>query len=130
MIFHFSIVQAHFFSCSWNCIVIFPYFRKYHHIVLLLLYFRLGSDSTDRQSGIYFFVPAFILSIYSSLSFYLLPLFFLSYFILAVPMREYFGKHSCMSSTFPIAILNGTFFFPAVQLQVHNTCSEQKMRNT
>ena len=35
----------------------------------------------------------------------------LSYFILAVPMRECLGKHSCMSSQFPIAILNGTFFF-------------------
>ena len=35
----------------------------------------------------------------------------LSYFILAVPMRECLGKHPCMSSPFPIAILNGTFFF-------------------
>ena len=25
-----------------------------------------------------------------------------------------------MSSTYPIAILNGTFFFPTAQLQVHN----------
>ena len=47
----------------------------------------------------------------------LMPLFLqsssvsLSYFILAVPMRECLGKHSCMSSPFPIAILNGTFFF-------------------
>ena len=30
----------------------------------------------------------------------------LSYFILAVLMRECLGKHSCMSSPFPIAILN------------------------
>ena len=35
----------------------------------------------------------------------------LSYFILTVPMRECLGKHSCMSSPFPIAILNGTSFF-------------------
>ena len=34
-----------------------------------------------------------------------------SYFILAVPMRECLGKHSCMSSPFPIAILNGTCLF-------------------
>ena len=34
----------------------------------------------------------------------------LSDFILAVPMREYFGNHTCMSSLFPIAMLNGTFF--------------------
>ena len=35
----------------------------------------------------------------------------LSYFILAVPMRKCLGKHSCMSSSFPIAILNDTSFF-------------------
>ena len=34
----------------------------------------------------------------------------LSYFFLAVPMRECLGKYMCMNSTFPIAILNGTFF--------------------
>ena len=39
----------------------------------------------------------------------------LSYFILAVPMRGCLGKHSCMSSPFPIAILNGTFFFRPVK---------------
>ena len=32
----------------------------------------------------------------------------LSYLNLAVPMRGSLGKHSCMSSPFPIAILNGT----------------------
>ena len=32
----------------------------------------------------------------------------LSNFYLAVPMRGCLGKHSCMSSPFPIAILNGT----------------------
>ena len=35
----------------------------------------------------------------------------LSYFVLAVPMLEYLGKYSCMSSPCPIAILNGTFLF-------------------
>ena len=51
--------------------------------------------------------PLFLLS--SSVS--------LSYFILAVPMRECLGKHSCMSSPFPIresphffAKRNGTCF--------------------
>ena len=39
----------------------------------------------------------------------------LSYFILSVPMRECLGKHSCMSSPFPLAILNGTFFFRSVK---------------
>ena len=32
----------------------------------------------------------------------------LSYFNLAVPKCKCLGKHSCMSSPFPIAILNGT----------------------
>ena len=36
----------------------------------------------------------------------------LSYFVLAVPMRECLGKHLCMSSPCSIAILNGTFLFP------------------
>ena len=35
----------------------------------------------------------------------------MSYFILAVPMGECMGKHSCMSSSFPIAMLNGTSSF-------------------
>ena len=44
----------------------------------------------------------------------------LSFFILAIPMHECSGKHLCMSFPFPIAILNGTCFFPTVQLQVQN----------
>ena len=88
--------------------------------------FSLGNDG---QSGLIFFVPALLLSMlkplclpFSSVS--------LSYFILAVPMRECLGKHSCTSSTFSIAILNGTCFFPIVQLQVHNVYSERKTRNS
>ena len=55
-------------------------------------------------------MPALLLSI-------LTPLFLpsssvsLYYFIHAVPIRECLGKHSCMSSPCPIAILNGTFIF-------------------
>ena len=51
----------------------------------------------------------------------LMPLFlppsfvFLSYFILAVPMRKCLGKHLLMSSLFHLAILNGTFFFRSVK---------------
>ena len=54
----------------------------------------------------------------------------LSYFIIAVPMCGCLGEHSCTSSLFTIAILNGTCFFPLVQLQVHNVYSERKTRNT
>ena len=52
----------------------------------------------------------------------------LSYLILAVPMHKYLGKHSCMSSSFPIVILNDTSFFPTVQ--VHNENPARCGRNT
>ena len=65
--------------------------------------------------GTYFFCTRFA-------SFYILaPLFLpsqsvsLYYFIVAVPMRECLGKHLCVSSTFPIAIMNGTFIFPSAK---------------
>ena len=74
----------------------------------------------------FFFVPALLLSILTPLS---LPSssVSLSYFILAVPFRKCLGKHSCMSSKFDIAVLNGTCFFPTVQLQVHDVYSEHKL---
>ena len=83
----------------------FPFVIKYYHIMSIIIVFRYGND---RPSGLLFFVPA-LLSI-------LTPLFLPSSsvslsFILAVPMRECLGKHLFMSSQFPIAILNGTFFF-------------------
>ena len=61
-------------------------------------------------SGLLFFVPALLFSI-------LIPYFLpsssvsLSYFLLAVPMRECLGKHSCICYSFPVAILNGTCSF-------------------
>ena len=79
--------------------------------MLITIVFWFGCD---RPSVLLFFLcplcffphsPLFLSS--SSVS--------LSYFILAVPMRECLGKHSCMSSPFPIAILNGTFFFRSVK---------------
>ena len=82
-----------------------------------------------RQDFFFFFVPALLFSI-------LTPLFLpsssvsLSYFVLALPMRECLRNHSCMSSIFPIAILNSTCFFPTVQLQVHNVYSERKTKNS
>ena len=41
-------------------------------------------------------------------------------FFLAVPMRECFRKHSCMSSPFPIAIVNGTLFFLSLVQEKRN----------
>ena len=34
-------------------------------------------------------------------------------------MRKCLGQHSCTSSEFPIAILNGTLFFPTAQIHVY-----------
>ena len=75
--------------------------------MFIIIVFRLGCD---RSSGLLLFVP-------TVLFFILTPLFCVSssvslyYFILAVPIRECLGKHSCMSFPFPIAILNGTSSF-------------------
>ena len=100
-----------FCFCQMNFIVLFPFLIKYYHILFIIIVFWLGCD---RPSGHIFFMPTLLFSI-------LTPLFLppssvsLSYFILAAPMRKCLGKHSCMSSPFPIAILNGTFFFRSVK---------------
>ena len=94
----------------------------FYQIMFIIIVFRLGCD---RPSGLLLLEPAvlfsmlrlirlinikknirfclFIFCASSSMS--------LSYFILAVPMRECLGKYSCMSFQFPIVILNGTSSF-------------------
>ena len=104
--FCFLLIEFHYtFSIS---------FIKYYHIMFIIIIFWLGCD---RPSGHIFFVPALLFSI-------LTPLFLppssllrpsLSYLILAVPMRKCLVKHFCMSSPFPVAILNGAFFFRSVK---------------
>ena len=107
MIYHFSDILVHFVFRQLNFIVLFPFFTKYYHILFIIIVFWLGCD---KPSELLLFVPALLLSI-------LKPLFLPSssvsmfYFVLAVPMRECLGKHSCMSSPCPIAVLNGTFLF-------------------
>ena len=54
----------------------------------------------------------------------------LIYFILVVPMRKCLGKHSCISSPFPIALPNGPCFFLTVQLHVHTVYLERKTKNS
>ena len=78
------------------------------HPLLRGLATRSGGRSEQQLGRRYiFFLPAARLSTFnfhfspsSSVS--------MSYFILTVPIRMCSGKHSCMSSTFLIAILNGT----------------------
>ena len=65
----------------------------------------------DRPSGLLLFVPITLLpSILSPLFLPSSPVS-LSYFILAVPIRECLRRHSCLSSQFPIAILYDTSSF-------------------
>ena len=97
------------FNCAFSRFYkILPYYVYYYYILIRIDY-AVGTS--------FFLVPALLLSI-------LTPVFLsasvaLSYFILAVPWRKCLGKHSCMSYSFPIVILNDTSFFPTVQLQVH-----------
>ena len=86
---------------------------KILHYYVYDIYIYIYWLGWDRPSGL-FFMPALLLSI-------LTPLFFpsssvcVSYFSLAIPMHECLGKHWCMSSQFPTAILNGIFFFCSVK---------------
>ena len=107
MICHFSNIQVHFVFCQLNFIVLFTFLTKHYHILFIIIVFWLGCD---RPSGLLLFVPALLLSILTPI---FLPSSFvsLSYFVFALPMRECLGKHSCMSSPWPTAILNGIFFF-------------------
>ena len=94
-----------FLSIEFHCTFSISY--KILPFLFIIIVFRLGCD---RPSGLLLFVPAVLFSI-------LTPLFCvslsvsLSYVVLAVPMRKCLGKHSCMSSPCPVAILNGTFLF-------------------
>ena len=68
--------------------------------------------SCSWPSGLRFFLPTlFIFRADYATPACVFLLFLLSYFNLAVPMRRCSGEHSFMSSTFSIAVLNGTFFF-------------------
>ena len=82
----------------------FHFLKNTKKLCLLLLYF-----DWDMINHPYFFPCPLCFFPYPHPLF--LPSVSLSYFILAVPMRECLGKHSCMSSQFPIAILYDTPFF-------------------
>ena len=75
--------------------------------MFIIIVFCLGSD---KQSGLYFFSCQLYVFSYSRLSSYLLLLMNVL-FHSAVPLLEHLGKHSSMSSLFPIAILKGTCVF-------------------
>ena len=123
MICQFSNLSVHFVFCQLNFIVLFPFLIKYYHILfIIIIVFWLGCN---RPSGLLLFVPALLLSI-------LTPLFLpsssvsLSYFVLAVSMRDCLGNHSCMSSPCPIAILNSPFFARRNSLSAEASCIKIK----
>ena len=124
-----------YFDCSnplyfmlTEFIVLFPFLTKYYHILFVIIVFWIVSD---RPSGFLFFVPALLLSV-------LTPLFFpsssvsLSYSFFLFPFAGVWEntRATCMSSPFPIVILNGTCFFPTVQLQVYNENPVRFTKNT
>ena len=89
---HFLIIQVHFVNLMSFFYVIENEICFFHIVT------SLGTDILSALLSIHTpILPS------SSVS--------LSDFILAVPIRECLDKRSCISSSFPIAILNGTSFF-------------------
>ena len=99
--FSFLLIEFH---CTFSiCFEILPYYVYYYYCILIRWWWAVGTS---------LFPPHFT-------SFHLMPFFLpssvsLSYFILAVPMRQCLGEQSRMNPTFSIAILNGTFVNVAV----------------
>ena len=117
MIFHFSIIQVHFFLLiEFHCIFAISYkivpSNVYYYLILIRQWVIGRRD--------YFLFHARFTSFHThSVLSCLLHLFHSSHFILTVPIPECLGKHWCMSFPFPIAVLSGTSFFPPVQLKVY-----------
>ena len=125
----FQFVQVHLVFGYLNFIALFQCLLKCYRIMFVNIgptggsgwiigVDQLGNSSTvsgrsdlggSQAFVTSFFVTALLLSMLTHL--FLSSSLSLSYFILAVPMRKCLGKHSCMRSQFPIAILNGTCFF-------------------
>ena len=83
-------------------------------------------QKTTQKQDFFFFVPTLLLSILTHVTIFVC---FIILFHSCCSHARVFGKHSCISSPFPIAILNDTCFFPTVQL-VHIVYSERKIRNS
>ena len=109
------LVIGFYFTFSTSCKILTNY--AYYYILIMIVY-SFGTSLFFRACFTSFHTHASLLTS-SSVTF--------SYFIRAVSMRECLGKQSCMSFSFPIAILNGTFFSTA-ELQVHNVYSERNNR--
>ena len=84
------------------------FFQSYKILQYYVYYYCILIRMWKTVGTFFSCMPALLL--YSRFSSYLLRLFLFYYLILAVLMRECLGKHLCMSSPFPIAILTGTFY--------------------
>ena len=105
-----------------NFIVLFPCLIKYYNLMFIIIVFLLISD---RPSVLFFsFVPAVLL--YSLTPSYLRLFLYLITFLLFQCASVW--ETLVHESIFPIAILNGTSFFPTVQLDV--LCKELKTRKS
>ena len=102
-------------TCSWFCECIDGIVQKNEDSLTRLMIIPTLALSDWRYwtrlsdlTGLLFFVSE---KLFSTFILLFLPSFSvsLSYFNLAVPMRECLGKHPCMSSPFSIAILNVTY---------------------
>ena len=121
-----AIIKCYFIRVTWlswavravrllnSCLlyflcVVFPFVSFLLNSFVCFSYYSLAWRlATVRPSGLFlclFHIHSFRLI--STLTVYL------SYFIVAISMRKCLGKHSWMSSTFPISILSGrlTFIF-------------------
>ena len=129
--FNFRLYKSILFFVNWILLYFFHILLNTTIFCSLLLYF--DQDVIDRQD--FFFRACFASNSMYSLA--CTPLFLpsssvsLSYFVLAVSIRECFWKHSCMSSPFPVAIYTEWYllFFPTEKLQVYHVYSERKTRN-
>ena len=69
-----------------------------------------------------FLIMAFGLTLVRESAFFVMIVFLvsLSYFIIAVPVCKFLGKHWCPSSFFPITILNGIFSLGVIFIVVRD----------
>ena len=138
MIFNFSIVQVHFVFRWLTLIVPLPFLRKYFHIMSINIIHSGGSGwvinvfllrnsftasgrsylwgtvgpsySSGHLLGHFVFFSAHFTSFNSHSPLLSFSCFFVLFHSCCSHARV-FGKQSCMSSSFPIATLNGTCFF-------------------
>ena len=123
--FIFRLFKSILFFVNRISLYFFHFYIKLYHIMFIIIVIWLGCD---RPAGLFF--RASFASFYTHAS---LLTFFVCFIILfgsCCSHARVFGKTLWMSSPFPIAILNGTCFFPTVQLQVHNVYLERKTRNS